>query len=227
MKKTGGQKDGGAPAPSFTALKLLSPRKDINAMPTPIIPNACQVEVRGQLFGQLVENVWFVQSSGAPSGAEMETIAATFQTQYVNVMAPLSQDYSINEIFVKYLGNPAGPEFTLGITPAQTGGVATASAPGNVAFCVSLRTALSGRQFRGRKYFSGLPNNQVANNALNVAVADDIVAAVADMIINLAAVSFPLAVVSMTFSTVTLVTTALYTDLWLDSQRRRLTNRGA
>lgn len=196
-------------------------------MPTPTVANANVVEVRGQLFGQLVENVWFVGSTGALDESSMLDVMSIFQTSYSSIMAPLSEDFSINEIYMKYLGNLAGPEATLAITPAQTGGIATAAAPGNVAFCVSLRTALTGRRFRGRKYFSGLPNNQVVANALNVTVADAIVSAVQAMIVTLSGNGTPLAVVSFTGLTVTNVTTALYTDLFVDSQRRRLTNRGA
>ena len=196
-------------------------------MPTPTVANANVVEVRGQLFGQLVENVWFVGSTGALDESAMLDVMSIFQTSYSSIMAPLSEDYSINEIYMRYLGNPAGPEATLAITPAQTGGIATAAAPGNVAFCVSLRTALTGRRFRGRKYFSGLPNNEVVANALDVAVADALVSAVQAMIVTLSGNGTPLAVVSFTGLTVTNVTTALYTDLFVDSQRRRLTNRGA
>jgi hypothetical protein len=196
-------------------------------MPSPIIANVAQVTVKGSLFGQVVENVWYAQCSASPTAEELTGIAEPFPTFYAELMLGLSEDLSINEIVVRNMGSAAGPEITFAVTPAQTGGVATASMPGNVAFCISLRSALAGRQFRGRKYFSGLPINQVVDNAINVTLADQMVTAVQGLIAQMIINTNPLQAVSLTYLTSVPLVTAVYTDLWVDSQRRRLTGRGA
>lgn len=195
-------------------------------MPTPIIADVSKVTVSGTLFGQLVENVWYVGSTGAPDPATMSAIAGTFQSNYTGILSVLSQDLSIGEINVRYMGDVGGPEFTLAITPAQTGAEPVGAEPGNVALCVSLRSALSGRRFRGRKYFSGLPTGSVVANTVDAPLANAIVIAVNQLVTDLTAGGTPLQVVSLVGLTSVPVTTAIVTDLFADSMRRRLTGRG-
>jgi len=195
-------------------------------MPTPIIANVCKVTVIGTLFGQDVENVWYVGTTGAPDPTEMSAIAGTFQSNYTGILGVLSQDLAIGEINVRYMGDVGGPDFTLAITPAQTGAEPVGSEPGNVCLCVSLRSALAGRRFRGRKYFSGLPTGSVVANTVDAPLANAVVIAVNQLITDLAAGGTPLQVVSFVGLTSVPVLTAIVTDLFSDSQRRRLTGRG-
>lgn len=195
-------------------------------MPIPLLP-AIQVQVRGLYFGQLVENVWYCSTTlTTPTAESLTTIAGIFQTAYASIQLPLSQDYSVNEIYLRYLGDAAGPETTYFVSPAQTGGNASPGLPGNVAFCVRLKTTSPGRSGRGRKYFCGLTEADVTANQLSVDVANDLVDAIGILISNLDGAGFPLAIASFTTSTVSIVTQAGYFDLNLDSQRRRLPGRG-
>lgn len=100
------------------------------------------------------------------------------------------------------------------------------SSPGNVTLCVSLRTALAGRRFRGRKFFSGIPENATASNLIDSSLAGFVVTGINNLIGALAGNGFPLSIVSYIGPTVTPVETALVTDLFVDSQRRRLSGRG-
>jgi hypothetical protein len=102
-----------------------------------------------------------------------------------------------------------------------------------VTFCLSLRTEASGRSFRGRKYVAGVPQTKVAGNQIVSAWAGDILTAMNDLIAVLSALNQVLTVVSRVadgIDRITAVTTAVanvtYTDLNIDSQRRRLTGRG-
>lgn len=195
-------------------------------MPSPVFPTAYQVEVRGMLFGQLVENVWHVQGPNPFDAAVAETVASIFQTGYVGIQAALSQDYSISEVFVHNLAGGASGEFTLAIVPAQNSGIVQDSMPGNVSFCVSLRSALSGRRFRGRKYFAGLGEGDVVGNEWNSDRRDTILTGVADLMSALTANTTPLSVFSPTGLTLVPIVAATAVDLVVDSQRRRLTGRG-
>jgi hypothetical protein len=196
-------------------------------LPTPIIANVAEVVVKQRLFGQDVLNVWHVQVGAAPTAPELLAVAADFQAGYADIYAALSQELAMTEIFVRNMGSISGPEATLSVIPEQLGTIATASMPGGTALCVSLRTALSGRRFRGRKYFSGIPNNEVAGNQFNAPFVSSVLSGVQSLIGTLSASGTPLQVVSLTGLTSVPVTAAVAADLDVDSQRRRLTGRGS
>jgi hypothetical protein len=196
-------------------------------MPTPVFPTAYEVTVKGLLFGQLVENVWHCLGSDPFSESDAVTIADIFSTGYAAIIADLSQDLSVNEVHVQNLAGTSSGEFTLAITPAMTGGQVQDSEPGNVTFCISLRSTLSGRRFRGRKYFSGIPVGSRTGNTIDSALADALVASVMDLRAALSTGGFPMSIFSPTGLTLVSVVSVTRADLYLDSQRRRLTGRGA
>jgi len=196
-------------------------------MPTPIIPNAVKVTVKGELFGQLNMNVWHVRTAGLPNFIELGIINGIFQVGYAELMAPLSAAYTINEITSVYIGDADSPENTLVINPPQAGGQAAApSSPSNVCLCVSLRSGFGGRSNRGRKYFSGIPEGQVADNIIAEVVCTGVIDGVISLIAALQDNATPMAIASYTNLTLVDVVTALCVDFFVDSQRRRLTGRG-
>ena len=191
-------------------------------MPTPVFPTAYKVEVKGTLFTIPLMNVWYVQGPDPFDLAEATAIAAIFQTGYGGILATLSQDISYNEIEVSNLGGVATGSYSLFISPADEGDIAQDSLPGSVAFCVSLRSALAGRRFRGRKYFSGLGEGHVTENLFDAAVAADLVTAIQTMATALTANGTPLSIFSPTGLTLVPVVSIVATDLTVDSQRGRL-----
>ena len=195
-------------------------------MPTPLFPTAYQVETRGTLFGQLIENVYHVLGPDPFDVTAAGQIADIFDTFLGSLTVNLSQDISFGEIFIHNLALGASGNFTLPITPAQQGQVVDDSEPGSVAFCVSLRTALAGRSTRGRKYYSGLPVGDVTGNMFDATRAAGLVASVNALISDLNGLGNPLCIFSKTIPALTTVTAATQVDLAVDSQRRRLTGRG-
>lgn len=195
-------------------------------MPTPVFPTAYVVEVRGMLFGQLMENVWHVTGPDPFDATVAADIAATFQTGYTGILAALSRDLFIREVFVHNLAGTASGEFTLAISPAAQGEIVQDSEPGNVSICVSLRTALAGRSTRGRKYFSGLGKGDVIGNQWDGGRAATLLDAVEALRDNLVTNATPMSIFSPTNLTLVFVTAATMVDLNTDSQRRRLTGRG-
>jgi len=191
-------------------------------MPTPVFPTAYKVLVKGLLFGVPIENVWYCQGPDPFDVGSADSIAAAFATAYGEIATPLSADITFTEIEVTNLGGTATGQHIVLITPPQAGGAGVGSEPGSTAFCVSLRTALAGRRFRGRKYFSGLAKPDVVGNMLDSSVAADIVAGVNNLVSALAGIGLPLSIFSTVGSTLVPVTTALATDLRVDSQRGRL-----
>ncbi len=195
-------------------------------MPTPVFPTAYKVEVQGTLHGQLVENVWYVQGPDPFDLTVANGIAAVFQTNIPAIIAPLSFDLMIDNIVVQNLGGTASGQTSLAITPVEQGGQTQDALPGNVAFCVSLRSALAGRRFRGRKYFSGLGEGDVTANAWGAPQRDALLNAIDDLRAALVTNGTPLSIFSPTGLTLVPVVAAVAVDLYVDSQRRRLTGRG-
>lgn len=195
-------------------------------MADPVFPTAYQVNVIGHLHAQLVENVWHVQGPDPFDATVAADIAATFQTGYTTLLAALSQDYTVEQIVVKNFGGEASGEFTLAIVPPAEGGEGNPALPGNVAFCVSLRSALTGRRFRGRKYIAAIPETAVTGNTIDSTHRSDIVAAIADLRDLLETNLTPMSVFSKTGVTLVPVTAVVSVDNIVDSQRRRLTGRG-
>lgn len=195
-------------------------------MPTPLIPTAYRVTAVGSLFGQLVENVWYAQGPDPFDAGAAALIAAEFQTGYTLIMDNLSQDYSVSQFDVQNLAGVASGSYTLSVAGGIPGTIAQDSMPGSVAFCVRLRSALAGKRTRGRKYFAGLGEADVTGNSLLGARADGIVSAITTLIDNLIVAGFPMQIVSFAGATSVPVVSASYFDLFVDSQRRRLTGRG-
>jgi len=213
-------------APPYSFSFGVSRRKPKNAMAPIIFPTAYEVEVRGTYFGQQCENVWHVIGADPFDPAMAADIAATFHTSYAGILAALSRDLFINEVFVHNFDGASSGEFTLAITPAEQGEVVQDGLPGNVAFCVSLRTALAGRSTRGRKYFAGLGEGDVSGNEFDGGRIATLLTGVNDLIANLVTNGTPLAIFSRTIPALTQVQTATAVDAFVDSQRRRLTGRG-
>ena len=195
-------------------------------MPTPVFPTAYQVECRGALFGQQIENVWHCQGPDPFDAGAASNIASIFQTAYGALGNAISQDYTLAEVFVHNLAGVASGEFTLAIIPPQAGNLPNPSLPGNVAFCVSLRTALAGRTTRGRKFFAGMDETLVTGNVLDSDAIGTLVSETNALINALIDNNTPLSIFSKTALTLVPVTTATAVDNVVDSQRRRLTGRG-
>ena len=113
------------------------------------------------------------------------------------------------------------------------GGIGDGSAPNNVSYCISLRTARSGRSYRGRFYVAGVPKNKITGDTIEANWTNDLLAALNGLIALLTSLDKLLVIVSriqdhivLGVAVATPVETASVTDFVVDSQRRRLSGRG-
>lgn len=99
----------------------------------------------------------------------VDAVAGWMATSY----APqLSEDWSGVRAVGFDLGSVDGPYAEVAST--AVGGVASESSPGNVAACISFRTAQRGRSARGRNYVPGVPNGSVTLNTMSAGFMDNI-----------------------------------------------------
>jgi len=113
------------------------------------------------------------------------------------------------------------------------GGIGAASIAGNVALAIKFGTGLSGRSHRGRVYLAGLPENAVTGNEITPTYRTTLVTAVANFAGGVTGIMDAAHVIVSTCQDGAWLTNAEVTpvnsysaDVYVDSQRRRLTGRG-
>lgn len=199
------------------------------------VPNTVQCEAIFMLFNQVIENVYYIQVPGGVDAPTIQDCANLVGNWIEDTLLPqLSNNLTFLRVEAKNLSIESGGEAVYNAATGVIGGSPDASEPGNVAFCVTLRTASSGRSYRGRKYFSGIAVSQRVGNTVLPAYGNALRDALNTLITVLAAVEKVLVIVSriqdhvaLTTAVATPVTAAVATNFDTDSQRRRLNGRGS
>lgn len=193
-----------------------------------------KAELRGSLFGQQIENVLHFKFNSAITGTAIEALAAALDDWMVsNYIALMPAEYLYRETYVKDLTTAFSSEWTSYVN-AGDAGTLDAAMPGNVAWAVKFNTGSSGRSYRGRAYVPCTRAN-VDDNVVLLSFATNWVAGFAALITALAsdAPDWTWVVLSRVTGGVprpdgvgTPITTIGWSDLNVDSQRRRLNGRG-
>jgi len=213
---------------------VLRSRKVNNAMAFQSVPNTIEVDVRGLLFGQKVENTLYLRTTAAPTAGDVADAAAAVNGWFVaHPLLHLSTDYIFQSTHAKDLTVEAGAEADDTANAGTTGSEPSASAPGNVSLAVSFRTGLAGRSFRGRNYIPGIPDDFITGNSVGSGTAAAYATDWAALLTALLDSEFTWVVVSRVadgvlreFGITTPIVSVIVTDVLLDSMRRRLTGRG-
>lgn len=131
-----------------------------------------------QLFGQNVLNVYHIKKEGGWTSASLATMCEALISAYNDHIAS-NQSTDIQYIIVRArdLTTAAGAVAEVNFPPLSGGDAGASSSPGNVAFCVSHKTGLAGRSFRGRTYLAGITETATQGNVLAPASVNNIVAA--------------------------------------------------
>lgn len=209
-------------------------RKANNAMASSIVPNTIQCDIVYILHGSRVENVVNVQVPGGVDAAVLQDTANEVGGWVLSTLLPLlSNNVQFLMVEAKNLSILSGGVAVYNAPSSSFGGVGDGSAPNNVSYCISLRTARSGRSYRGRFYVAGVPKNKLTGDTVEANWTSDLLAALNGLISLLAALDKLLVVVSriqdhivLGVAVATPVETASVTDFVVDSQRRRLFGRG-
>lgn len=197
--------------------------------------NAVTAAMRYLWDGQQVENTLsFYRATGWTE---------TLQTQLANILINWrtnqlreiqSSSLSMIECYVVDQTSEDAPAITVTVPSGDQPGLAAASAlPNNVTWTIQFRTAFRGRSGRGRNYALGLTEGMVTGNALSIATANEYIGAYESLEADLEGVDAQHVIISKFTGKVPrpngivrLVTAYAYSDLVVDSQRRRLPGRG-
>lgn len=204
-------------------------------MPFVPVPLAARVELRFTAQSQQCMNtLWFEHETTAPNAMDLSELADMVYGWWVTNLAPItSESVELREVYV--LAQDGGNvEWTLPGDPTDNQGAAVGSPlPNNVTLCVSFRTGLAGRSYRGRNYPVGiLTSNQNGNFATNDYVVA-LQAAYGNLIDAMTGTAWTWGVATRYSNNLprpegamTPITAVVVTDNALDSQRRRLVGRG-
>lgn len=197
-------------------------------------PNIVGVNVRGEYFGEQVENCLYFQTPATPTLAVVTEIAEQVNGWWVTEVLPfLAPEWVMNVTYARSLETEAAPEYIDATNQGDTSAQTSPGLPGNVCFTVKFLTGLTGRSYRGRNYISGLPENTVTGNAIVGSSANQLRDGYAALLTIQEDFDWVWVVLSRQQDGVILpnalganVISVSYTDLFVDSQRRRLAGRG-
>jgi len=198
-------------------------------------PDCAKVVIHYLCQGQKFINILHFQNTNDFDTGDLGDLAEAIADSWVaNIMPLLSNQISITEVDAVDLRTQSGPEAQHIVTPPVAGSLTSPMLPSNVAVVLTKRTAKRGRSYRGRIYIPGAVHSQ-ESGPLEIGTT-----ALANLISGLEAVlsdvdispwvwgvlSFFLNKVARSQGVFEMGTAISADTLW-DSQRRRLSGRGA
>jgi len=190
------------------------------------IPFTVESKLFAQRSGRLRLNIiHWRYDLGAPNALELAALNADIEAniiqEYEDFVSLGTQWY---QIVSTDIGGVGGATHTRSINRLAAGSLD--DHPGNVSYVLSKRTALTGRSRRGRFYLIDLPEDFFNGDLINPAVIGAVDQLAAQLLLPRQSGRFIPAVASPTLSISTQITSITH-DGVADSQRRRLTGRGA
>jgi len=188
------------------------------------------------LDGQNIENTYYASVEGLVTEEQIVSGAQAVQLWVEDFYFPqLSNLLSYRGVKATDISSDTGPTYTATGFAGGIGGVAQPSVPSNSPFVIKHLTAQRGRSGRGRSYVPGMPNtSRTGTNEVSSSFANSMLAAFIALDDALVGESQVPCVVSRFHDGLPRVaglhipiTSHAYTDLVLDSQRRRLPGRGS
>lgn len=199
-------------------------------------PNTVEAAILMSLDNQQIENTLWFEFSTNPDASNLEELCQTLINWWTGEMAPyLSTALSLRGARAVSMNSSTSPTAQLAPASPTAGEVAGDCVPGNVAFCVQFKSFGRGRSTRGRNYIPGIPMSQLSGiNEVGSSFATAMINAYL-AILGDTYTFIPAWVINSKFSggaprttgVNSVVTSVVYADLYLDSQRRRLPGRGS
>jgi hypothetical protein len=221
-------------AGAYATIWFYEPGRSINAMA--FIPTASTVRVDAlqDLDGQHCENtLWYFSAGDSIDVTWMIALGTAINSIFTTFFPPFHpSEWVYRGCVVTDQSSESAPAVNV-VTSATPGTNESDMLPGNVSWAIKFSTTGRGRSSRGRNFFCGLPRDQVNNNALDSIFAGSVISAYEQFLIPtldldaaLVVVSHQLAGAPRSAGLAQPVVAITYTDLTVDSQRRRLPGRG-
>lgn len=199
------------------------------------VPNVAQLEAVYSQAGQIVENTFYYQAPGSMDTGDVEELGAAWLGEWsTNLKAYIPSETTLINIKVTDLTTAVSPvvNYSTGLPIIGTRGGGLL--PTNVSLAFTRRTALRGRSYRGRIYWPGLIEADVTVNVVAPTFVSTVIAGLQNMNAVTTSLGVWESVVVSRWSEGNPRGTGVFTPIvnWtcdgiVDSQRRRLTGRGA
>jgi len=185
--------------------------------------------------GDSVVNVLYFRRSGSWGLQELQEAAEELSTIWVSAVMPsLSVETSLRRIQSRGERVQDDVSFEYVLSTPVAGGRSGQAVPFQCAFCVTHLTGLAGRSNRGRTYFGYLAEADNNNGLLDVGIANALRNALSSIRTVMDNLGWTHVVVSRVRNKTRLPVAATtpvigykYTDLIIDTQRRRRLNLGS
>lgn len=196
-----------------------------------------RVVINGLWNGQVTQNTLYFQTEGLtdPTAVEVNALANQIDDWFSSSILPnLNESFSYISVEATAINVGFGWQATAAAN-AGPGGVTGESMPNNVNPCISFRGAQVGRLSRGRNYVPGISTSDVLGNEIDADWMLQIASGYNELTsagafdppgFNWVVASFFLNGAPRGAAVATQITTVLFTDNIVDSQRRRLPGRG-
>lgn len=199
------------------------------------VPDTAEVEVIMELYGQRVENTLYFFKAGGHEAEDLVALGSSIIDWWIERYAAFAtSDVQLLEVIVTDLSSDTAPSIAVPAPASTFGEAEPPSAPGNVTFTITFRTAERGRSARGRNYVVGIGESQITGNDVGATYRNLVSLAYNDLlspgvqpdgeiwsVVSRQQDNIPLSVgVHRT------ITSTGFADSAIDSQRRRLRGRG-
>lgn len=198
-------------------------------------PQTIQAEMRFLWSTQRVENVLYFQGSGGVTTTLMQTLGNNLIGWWnTNRKPTASTQLQLVEVYLTDLTTETSPTVSVVTGLPSAGANAAESMPFNVSLCMSFRTNGRGRASRGRNYLLGLTEGDTVGNTVASTFTSPALTAYNALIgagtftpgLQWCVVSRQFHGVDRATALVQPITSVLFVDTVVDSQRRRLPGRG-
>jgi hypothetical protein len=193
--------------------------------------------MRMREYGQKLENVFYFKRNQDIDQAALQALANAVDSWWYSYLRPyMATDVTMWEVYAKDLTTENGPTATC-TTHQGTAGTksVTIHLPASVTMCISLRTGLRGRSYRGRSYTIGMGDTHISGNTIVAGYVSNMVS-----FWNLLRQGYGVIPADWDWSVLsrrqnkqwlangiaTHITLAMAVDSYVDSRRNRLTLRG-
>ena len=198
------------------------------------VPDCAKIAIVHARAGEQMVNILHATRAGQWGLTELDALSAAVLNQWAAGLMPyLSQSVQLLRVDARGLRAQADVTTTAIPTTGVFGGYQASALPGNVAFCLTLSTGLTGRSNRGRIYIGGLHEAAIAGDSILQSFADTFRNELGLVLNEIRNTGWTPVVVSRRLNNAPRATPATieitgvrYADRILDSQRRRLRGRG-
>lgn len=140
------------------------------------VPNTLQLELRGTLDGQEVENVLHFSKAGTPTTGDAAALASAVDAWWrAGIRTLQSNQFTMREYYVTDQSAADGFVYSMAPAGSAVGADGAVAVPNAIAACVTFRTAARGRTGRGRNYVAGIASQHFASNSFTTALLNALV----------------------------------------------------